>query len=216
MLDRILGIAGCAFGVAGIIMGAVANKNNKKTNSRVDNIENDINTIKSQSKDDCTNFYSKIEEINSRIDKLDVDMNTKILDINNKVNYGLNGLNGNLNDIKNTINTIDEANQKKFNGIAEDLIGFNKWGKGVNVAIEQLETYAEKNSVDFKPIIKPMLDERRKATTVAVATETPVETTTEKPTIESTQDSTETKAEVVNNKPETVKPETKTTKNKKK
>lgn len=162
MLDRILGIAGCAFGVAGIITGAVANKNNKKTNGRVDNIENDINTIKSQLKENDTNLCFQIEKIYDRIDKLDADMDSKTLDINDRINHELNNINNNLNDVKNTINTIDEANQKKFNGIANDLMGFNKWGKGVNVSIEQLEIYAEKTDNNFKPIIKPMLDERRR------------------------------------------------------
>lgn len=162
MLDRILGIAGCAFGITGIITGAVANKNNKKTNGRVDNIENDINTIKSQSKADCANLYSKIEEINVRIDKLNADLNVKTLDINNEIYYKLNDINGNLNDVKNTINGIDEANQKKFNGIVNDLMGLNNWGKGVNASIEQLEIYAGKTDDNFKPIMKPMLDERRR------------------------------------------------------
>ena len=245
MLDRIMGIAGCAFGVVGAVAAGVANKKFKNLEETVndhiyvkhanldENIDNkfidmdvrlselknnidDVNKKSDEYRRECLeSVESHNETLNDRINKLTDRVNKEVCDLSNAINL-LNKQNFDINE-----------NQKKINNnISDDIIknksqlkDIDNWCGAVNAAIEQLEVYVKDNDKNFDPIIKSMLDARRAKLAATVKPETvKIVKSEETPDIK-------TKAEAVVEpetvkpetvKPEATKPETKTTKNKKK
>ena len=206
MLNKIIGIAGCVLGITGCVANVIANNKIKKLSIDMENHVNYMHSSEQQS------IENKIDKINIRIneisenankvnssinyicDRID-DVNETVTKNNKKIEENKNNIDVMRNEISNNNAKIYKDINEEFNAVAQDMINMNNWGKGVNAAIEQLEMVAEKSFSDFKPVIKPMRDERRKATE---ATPT-VETTTAETTQASTETTTEATPEDYNN-----------------